>query len=94
MSAGQTVTFTGTIEAPPGAGSVVAAEWDFDGQGTFPVSSAVGSGAKRVTVSATYRFDKPGTYFVALRGASQRKGDAATPYARIRNLDRIRVVVR
>jgi hypothetical protein len=33
VSAGQTVTFTGTIEAPPGAGSVVAAEWEFGGQG-------------------------------------------------------------
>jgi hypothetical protein len=94
VSAGQTVTFTGTIEVPPGAGSVVAAEWDFGGQGKSPVSSAVGSGAKRVSVSTTYRFDKAGTYFVALRGASQRHGDAATPYARIRNLDRIRVVVR
>jgi hypothetical protein len=31
---------------------------------------------------------------VALRGVSQREGDAANPYRRIRNLDRVRVVVK
>lgn len=45
-------------------------------------------------VSASYRFDKPGTYFPTLRGVSQREGDAATPYGRIRNLDSVRVVVK
>ena len=39
-------------------------------------------------------FDRPGTYFIALRGASQRPGDAKSPYGVIRNLDRVRVVVR
>ena len=38
---GQRVTFTGTIEVPPGAGSIVAAEWDFDGKGSFASSSWV-----------------------------------------------------
>lgn len=94
IAAGQTVTFTGTIEVPPGAGSVVAAEWDFDGSGTFAQSSPVGRGAKRATVSITHKFDKPGTYFIGLRGVSQRQGDAQTPYTRIRNLGRVRVVVR
>jgi len=45
-------------------------------------------------VKTTYAFTMPGTYFVALRGSSQRKGDRATPYARITNLGRVRVVVR
>ena len=90
---GQPVNFTGTIEVPPGAGSVVAAEWDFDGEGKFPAKSAIARGAKRANVSITYTFDRPGTYFVALRGVSQRQGNAADPYRRIRNLDRVRVVV-
>jgi hypothetical protein len=94
VRAGQRVTFTGTIAVPPGAGGVVAAQWDFDGQGKFPASSAVRAGVKRATVSATYSFARPGIYFVALRGVSQREGNAANPYRRIRNLDRVRVVVK
>lgn len=94
IAAGQTVSFTGTITVPPGAGTVIAAQWDFDGAGAFPVSSPVPRGAKTVTVRLTHRFDTPGTYFPALRGISQRQGDAATPYARIQNLGRVRVVVK
>jgi hypothetical protein len=94
VPAGQTVTFNGTIEVPPEAGSVVAAEWDLDGTGDFAQASQVGRGAKRVTVTATHKFQKPGTYFVGLKGISQRNGDAGTPYTRIRNLDRVRVVVK
>jgi hypothetical protein len=39
-------------------------------------------------------FSKPGTYFPALRVTSQRQGDAKSLYARVRNLGRVRVVVR
>jgi hypothetical protein len=95
IKAGQTVTFTATITAPPGTGGIVSAEWDFDGAGIFPVKSRlVGVPKARVTLTQTYRFAKPGTYFPALRVASQRQGDTATPYARIQNLGRVRVVVK
>ena len=94
FAAGQSVTFTGTIAVPPGAGSIVAAEWDFEGTGKFAATSPVRRGATSATVSITHRFDKPGTYFTGLRGISQRARFAGTPYARIRNLDRVRVVVR
>lgn len=94
ISAGQSVTFTGTISVPPGAGSAIAAEWDFNGSGTFPLSSPVRQGVRTATVSVTHRFDKPGTYFPALRAMSERNGNRQTPYARIRNLGRVGVVVR
>lgn len=94
IEAGQSVTFTGTITVPPQAGYVVAAQWDFDGQGAFPVSSEIPKGAKSVKVSVTHIFDRPGTYFPALRGTSQRQDDFKTPYARIANLGRVRVVVK
>jgi hypothetical protein len=89
---GEPVRFAGTIAVPPGTGKVVGAEWDFDGSGTFAVAAKA---ARRVNavVSATHSFDQPGTYFVTLRGASQRSGDAKTPYARLVNLARVRVVV-
>jgi hypothetical protein len=94
VAAGQAVSFAGAIDVPPGAGSVIAAEWDFDGAGKFPASSPVGRGARHVAVSASHRFAAPGTYFVTLRGVSQRQGNPNTPYTRIRNLDRVRVVVK
>src|SRR5205085_8507988 len=34
---GQPVTFSAVIEVPPHTGRVVAAEWDFEGAGNFPV---------------------------------------------------------
>src|SRR6202011_4317873 len=73
IGAGQSVTFTGTITVPPGAGSVIAAQWDFDGTGVFATSSSVPRRRATVTVTITHRFDRPGTYFPALRGISQRQ---------------------
>lgn len=94
VAPGQAVAFAGTIAVPPAAGAIVAAEWDFAGNGTFAASSKVRAGARVATVKASHRFDQPGTYFVALRATSQRQGDRRTPYGRIENLDRVRVVVR
>ncbi|HPW64189.1 MAG TPA: PKD domain-containing protein [Cyclobacteriaceae bacterium] len=92
---GKPVTFSATIDVPPNAGKVVAAEWDFEGEGTFPVAGkfTADKNSSSVNVQATYRFTKAGTYFVTLRGTSQREGDITTPYTRIRNLGRVRVVV-
>jgi hypothetical protein len=94
VQVGQTVTFTGIIDVPAHTGKIVKAEWDFDGAGTFPVIGHLkASSPTRATVTATYSFSKPGTYFVALRATSQRDGDAQTLWGRIRNLARARVVV-
>jgi hypothetical protein len=92
---GQPITLTGTVEVPPGAGKVVATEWDFDGKGTYPAKAEFTANADgtRATVTTTHAFDRPGTYFPVLRATSQRQGDANTPYARIQNLARVRVVV-
>jgi hypothetical protein len=95
VAVGQPVTFSGTIEVPADTGKVVEAEWDFEGKGDYPVLGKFQSDAAgtRATVSTTYSFSKPGTYFPALRAASQRRPDG-TPYARIENLARVRVVVK
>lgn len=47
----------------------------------------------RVTLKTIYTFSKPGTYFVTLKGVSQRQGDATDPFTRIQNLARVRMVV-
>ena len=93
VKVGQGVRFIGTIAVPPQAGSIVAAQWDFDGSGRFALASAVPAKSKNARVIWTYRFDKPGIYFPVLRAVSQREGDTRTPYARIANLGRVRVVV-
>ena len=90
---GEAVFLSGSITAPPGAGQIVAAEWDFEGVGDFAQNAPVAPGRSSVSLSTSYRFTRPGTYFVGLRGTSQREGDAATPFARIANLGRVRVVV-
>jgi hypothetical protein len=95
VAVGQSVSFSATITVPRGAGKVVSAEWDFEGVGTFPVPARlVPAASGGALVRASYSFTKPGTYFAVLRAASQRDGDPGTPYTRILNLGRVRVIVR
>jgi hypothetical protein len=99
VAAGKPVKFTAVIEVPPTTGKVVAAKWDFEGEGTFPVvqeikeSNSTDSGT-RVKLASNHVFLKPGTYFTTILATSQREGDPHTPYARIENLGRVRVVVK
>lgn len=95
--AGEVVTMTGVVEVPPGMGKVVSAEWDFDGAGAFPVQSDLklaNAAGNKVTLTMTHSYSKPGTYFATLRVASQRDGDTETPFGKVQNLDRVRIVVR
>lgn len=93
VAVGQPVAFTATIETPDGAGPVVAAEWDFEGAGTYPVRAELAAPAPRVSLAATHAFSRPGTYYPVLRAAAQGEGDARSPYARVENIGRARVVV-
>jgi hypothetical protein len=100
VRAGIPVEFTALIDMPPGAGSIVSAEWDFDATSAvvagdtnrFPIREQI-TPAARITLTRHYTFMQPGTYFPALRVHSQRQGNANTPYARVANLGRVRVVV-
>ena len=94
VRAGQRVSFVTTITVPPGTGKVVGAEWDFDGSGKFAEKASLKAAAQTVTLTASHVFAKPGTYFVAMRAFSHRTGNMTTPYARIPNLGRVRVVVK
>ncbi len=94
VAPGERVTFDAHVEVPPGAGTIVAAEWDFEGNAEYPlVEPDVDGSANRLALTATHTFDAPGTYFPALRVTTQRQGDTETPHARIQNLGRVRVVV-
>jgi len=90
------VVFSALVEVPPGTGTIIAAEWDFEGEGDFPVvepftNEDVSYTSTRIT--REYAFAKPGTYFPALRVTSQRLGQADNPHGRVVNLGRVRVVV-
>jgi hypothetical protein len=92
VAAGDPITFEGAITAPPNAGDVVAAEWDFAGTGDF-TAGAIGGPGRAVEVQTTHTYTRPGTYFPVLRATGQRDDDTSTPFARVQNLDRVRVVV-
>ena len=67
-------------------------EWDLDGSGTFGTREPV-EPAARADVERRHSFATPGTWFPTVRVAAQRDGDQDSPYARLRNLARVRVVV-
>lgn len=91
VAVGRPVTFAATIQVPPGTGDVVDAEWDFRGTGSF--TGVEVPHQDTVTLRATFSYSEPGTYFPGLRATAQREGDPDTPFARIANLGRVRVVV-
>jgi hypothetical protein len=89
---GTALTFRATAEVPPGTGVIVVVEWDFDGSGRFAETTPVDPAA-RVSVACRHSFADAGTRFPAVRVVAQRDAGAATPYARLQNLARVRVVV-
>ncbi|HEY8060342.1 MAG TPA: hypothetical protein VID94_16375, partial [Acidimicrobiales bacterium] len=94
VAVGDDVEFTAEVEVPAGTGTIVSAEWDFEGAGDFPhPTEGLDGSATRLRLATSYAFSEPGTYFPALRAASQRQGDVGTPFARVLNLGRVRVVV-
>jgi len=93
VKVGEPVIFTAEIEVPANTGKIIFAHWDFEGAGTFAVAGKF-TPASQVKLKTTHAFSKSGTYFVTLRVASQRQGDAKTSFTRIQNLERVRVVVK
>jgi hypothetical protein len=90
---GERVHFAGTIEAPPDAGTIVEAGWDFLQTADYPVKDPTADGtATTLSISTDYAFKEAGTYFVALRAGIHRDGKHGTGAA-THNLDRVRVVV-
>ena len=98
VAVGETVEFHGVAETPPKAGTIVRAEWDFEGAGDFPLSETVPTGAdgplSRVKLTASHTFTEPGTYFPVLRVTGQRQSDSETLFGRVYNIARVRVIVR
>ena len=92
VSPGSEVELEARVEMPPGAGTLVRAEWDFRGDGSWPETIAIESGATSTVLRATHRYPEPGTWFPAVRVSGHRRGTAAEG-APVVNLGRARVVV-
>ena len=97
VSIGQPVSFSATVEVPPGAGKLISAEWSFEGETEYPVKGIftdLSEDGASATVLAVHRFYKSGTYFPVVRVTSNRTGDAGDIFTRVKNLCRVRVVVK
>jgi hypothetical protein len=77
----------------PGAGKIIQPDWELDGDAAYEVSEAVEPTPDTVAEQTT-SFTEPGTYFVTVRVTAQREDDPTTPFARVANLARARIVVR
>jgi hypothetical protein len=90
---GQPVRLEVRAEAPPGAGRIIAAEWDFEGRGTWPHRHDVDGCSHRLTAAVNHAYAEPGIYFPCVRVASHGAGDTAAPDGRVLNLARLKVEV-
>ena len=89
------ILFEAIADVPPGKGKIVEARLDMDGIGNYPIAARLTKAANGVTsVSTRYSFTRPGVYFPTVRVVSQRDGDARTPYTRLQNIARVRVIIR
>jgi hypothetical protein len=79
------VTLLAHAEVPPGAGSIVAVDWDLDGSGRFATPGANGQALE-------HAWREPGVHFVTVRARSHRTGDSQDPVRTISNICRVRVV--
>jgi hypothetical protein len=94
IKVGDTVKFTGVIQIPPGRGKIVAANFDFEGEGAFATKGEIkATGEYTATTTSSHSFTKPGTYFPVLQGIGQASGDLSSPFGRVADLGRVRVVV-
>ncbi|MEU1972722.1 hypothetical protein ABZ477_13765 [Microbacterium sp. NPDC019599] len=82
-----------TVASAPGAdGRIVELRWDLDDSGTFALGGSVDPRSS-VRQEVRHAFHSVGTHFVTVRATSQQHGDPTTPFARVDNLARVRVVV-
>lgn len=92
VSPGATVLLMLTAATPPRSGEIVTVEWDLDGDGIYDTAVTI-QPAARIYLTQTARFTRPGTYFITARVTAQGEGKASSPWARIENLARARIVV-
>jgi hypothetical protein len=90
---GEEVTLQVHAEVAPGAGTIIAVKWDFDGSGAYPYAHDVDGTGATIDLTTTHAWDRPGTYFATALVESHRDGDVKATARRIPNLASARIVV-
>lgn len=101
VKSGEAFTLRAEVTVPEGAGVVTSVRYGFDNYcgfpdprfPAFPVEGSFESTEKGAVSELRHSYDKPGTYFAAVRVTAQRKGDASDVFTQIKNLDRVRIIV-
>jgi Tannase and feruloyl esterase len=94
VAVGQPVALEVQAEVPPGAGTIIAVEWDYDGTGAWPFRhEGVDGTATRVELTTSHAYAEPGVYFATARVTSHRHGDVDAVSCRVHNVASARVVV-
>lgn len=105
VKVGEPVTFTAKALVPQGAGKVTAFDFGFADNrnlpggmdADFPVGSRITpieeDGLQGAVATVTHVYDKPGTYFAAVRVKSNRHGDPKALFTQVKNLARARIIV-
>ncbi|KAH6679955.1 hypothetical protein F5X68DRAFT_269996 [Plectosphaerella plurivora] len=90
---GQNITLEAIIELPKGSGPVASVEWDTRGTGQFVKGEFGETVGSKLRVKRDFRFCSTGTFFPNVRVATQRNGHRDSPYIRVYNLGRARIIV-
>jgi hypothetical protein len=93
VKVGEDVQLDVAAEVPPGTGTIVSLEWDFEGHGAFADRESLDGTDVTLQRSRTHRYDAPGTYFAAARVCSNREGDLDAEFRRLPNVASVRIVV-
>jgi len=93
VATGEAVVLRAEAETPGHTSRIVELNWDFDDTGRFADRQSVAAAAS-VTQERRHVFREPGTHFVTVRAVAQQAADGESPFGRIQNLARVRVVVR
>ena len=105
VKTGEAVCFTAYAEVPEGAGEVTAFDFGFEDNrdlpggidADYPVKGEVerfeANGVSAAKAAVSYTFDKPGTYYAAVRVKANRNGDVNDLFTQVKNLARAKVVV-
>ncbi len=91
---------------PENAGEITSVCFDFNDDWSYPVANEKmfpvegklnhmeKDGIHGAFAETTHYFNDPGTYFASVRISSQRNGDADDIFTQVKNLDRVRIIVK
>jgi len=90
---GEATRFELAVEVPPGAGALVAVEWDLTGNGVWTAEPDIDGTAQSLVLTREHTYSQPGRYWPTARVFAHRDGAVDDPMRRIPNLAQVRLDV-